>query len=98
MNYYISMRLADAKEYEFRFKHEDALRWIDQEFASAGCEVANPVGKMVLSDKILALAKACAADTLAKKTPRVEKYIRSVGLATGRANITVEVRGNSVGF
>lgn len=106
MNHYVSIRFEGGKEYNFRLKdgdagsmtRDEALRWIDEQFANAGCEVANPVGKTVLADKILALAKAYGSDTFAQRTQWAEKFVRCVGLATGKAHISVDIPGNSVGF
>ena len=61
MVYHIIVSFGREREYDFKFPHaelatgspEEARRWFDKEFADLECEPSNPMGKVLIIDKIL---------------------------------------------
>ncbi|MBO3704745.1 MAG: hypothetical protein J5W83_19830, partial [Candidatus Accumulibacter sp.] len=64
MVYHITVSFGRERDYEFKFPHtelatgspEEPRRWFDKEFADLECEPTNPMGKVLISDKILNVA------------------------------------------
>src|SRR5262245_17634214 len=65
MLYQVIVVFGKDKEYEFKMSDvdlagrsaEEARRWFDKEFADLECEPSNPVGKVLIIDKILGVAR-----------------------------------------
>ena len=65
MVYHIIVSFGRERQYEFKFSHtelavgspEEARRWFDKEFADLECEPSNPMGKVLIIDKILNVAR-----------------------------------------
>lgn len=102
----IVVSFGKGKDYEFRFHDRDiatvdgaeARRWIDQEFAASGLEPANPVGKAVMPDKILALAKGAGESAFAGNSEWARKFLRYAVAVLGRPSITLDIPGSTVGY
>jgi hypothetical protein len=66
MGCHVTVVTASGERHEFELHDADfagldarqAQEWLGQEFEAAGCVPTNPVGKLLLADKILCLAKA----------------------------------------
>ena len=75
MVYHIIVSFGRERQYEFKFSHtelavgspEEARRWFDKEFADLECEPSNPMGKVLIIDKMTPTSRR-SARTL---TPRM---------------------------
>ncbi len=75
-----------------------AQEWLGQEFEAAGCVPTNPVGKLLLADKILCLAKTQKDAVYAEPTPWVNSFVRAAAAAIGRAVLTIDLGNHSLGY
>ncbi len=75
-----------------------AQEWLGQEFEAAGCVPTNPVGKLLLADKILCLAKTQKDAVYAEPTPWVRNFVRAAAAAIGRPVLTVDLGNHSLGY
>jgi len=101
----ITVVLADGERLEFDVPVREAAwdshaahEWLAREFENAGCEPANPVGKLLLADKVLSLAKTVPFSAFAEPTPWLRDYFKAVACAIGRPVVTIDLAGNSLGY
>jgi hypothetical protein len=87
----IALRPADSMPLE------DARQWLDAEFQRLGATIGRPTGKVLLVDKVLAIAEAAGAEGFADSA-WAEAYARAAAGALRRPLIRVDVPNTSVGF
>ena len=86
----ISLRVADALTV-------DAARlWLDQEFERLQCVPTRPTGKVLLADKLLAIAEAASAEGFADAAWSAQ-YARAAAGALNRSLIRVDVEAATIG-
>jgi hypothetical protein len=102
----VTVVLADGERLEFDVPARDmatcdshmAHEWLAREFETAGCVTANPMGKLLLADKVLSLAKTVPVAAFAEPTPWLRDYFKAVACAIGRPVVTVDLANNSLGY
>jgi hypothetical protein len=77
---------------------EQARRWFDTEFNSLECEPSNPVGKVLIIDKILNVAKYGGEQRFKDKKEWSRQFARNAALALARDTIRVDVAEFSIGY
>lgn len=97
-----------GKDGEFDFKvpesetgaqaAEAARQWFDREFGALEADVATPVGKVLLADRILSVAKYSGARRFRDEAAWAEQFARSTAALLARDVIKVDVENYSVGF
>ncbi|HEY5762438.1 MAG TPA: hypothetical protein VIS73_04445 [Rhodocyclaceae bacterium] len=95
-----------GREYDYVFQEADlsgatdiaARQWFDSEFEALECEPSNPVGKVLIIDKILNVAKYGGEDRFAGQKEWAHRFARNTALALGRDTICVDVAGFSIGY
>ena len=75
-----------------------AQEWLGAEFDGAGCTPTNPVGKLLLADKILVLAKTVPPKNFENPTAWVQEYLRATACALGRPAITIDLARHALGY
>jgi hypothetical protein len=100
MRYQVIVLLPGAEEITLRVADAltvDAARtWLDQEFTRLNCVPARPTGKVLLADKLLAIAEASAAEGFADAAWAAD-YARAAAGALNRPLIRVDVAAASIG-
>jgi hypothetical protein len=76
---------------------EAAQRWLDREFQRLDVTVSRPTGKVLLVDKVLAIAEAAGSRGFADAV-WADSYARAAAGALRRPLIRVDVPNTSVGF
>ena len=102
----ITVVLADGERLEFDVPAREmaacdsraAHEWLAREFEAAGCVPANPVGKLLLADKVLSLATTIPAASFASPTPWLRDYFRAVACVIGRPVVTIDLAAHSLGY
>lgn len=74
-----------------------ARQWLDAEFQRLEATISRPTGKVLLVDKVLAIAEAAGTQGFADAT-WAEAYARAAAGALRRPLIRVDVPNASVGF
>lgn len=103
---HINVNFGKDREYEFRVHEadmagigrDDAQRWFDEQYVSLGCEPINPMGKVLLSDKLLSVARSMGAEAFSRDTDWSRSFARYAAVLVGRPNIAINVPDTSVGF
>lgn len=106
MGCHVTVVVASGERYEFELNDADlasldtrqAQEWLGQEFVAAGCVPTNPVGKLLLADKILCLAKTQKEAAWAKPSPWARQFVRAAATAIGRAVLTIDLGNHSLGY
>lgn len=77
---------------------EQARRWFDVEFKELECEPSNPVGKVLIIDKILNVAKYGSEQRFQEGKEWAKTFARNTALALGRDTIRVDVSEFVIGY
>jgi hypothetical protein len=106
MRYQVIVSFGKDKEYSYDFSQSDldessadeARRWFDKEFSELNCEPTNPVGKVLIIDKILNVARSGGEQRFIDGKSWAAKFARYTALALGRDIIRVDVEALSIGY
>ena len=90
---------------EFRFEldgvepmaHEEARRWLDNEFTRMECEPLRASGKVLLADKVLVVAAAAGASLLGDRAWLAD-FARATSATLARPVVRVDVQSMTVNF
>lgn len=93
------------RDYEVRLLEPDlagsdaqkAREWFDQEWTTLECEPTHPMGKVLLLDKILGVAKYGGEKRFAEAGDWAKAFARNAVLVLGRPAVRVDVSQNRVG-
>ena len=77
--------------------HEEARRWLDDEFVRLECEHLRASGKVLLADKVLTVAQAAGATLLADREWS-SQFARAAVAALTRPVVRVDVAAMAVTF
>jgi hypothetical protein len=106
MLHHVKVSFAKGRDYEFQFSDADligltaeqARRWIENEYTTLECEVASPMGKVLVIDKILSVAKYGGEQRFIDGKDWARSFCRSVALALGRDTVRVDVAEFVIGY
>lgn len=101
----VTVSFARNRDYEFRIPSgeknprtaDDAQVWLGQQFEEFGCTPRSMVGKVLILDKVLEVARAAGEKRFAEGGDWAERYARAVIAALGREAVRVDVAENTVG-
>jgi hypothetical protein len=101
----VVVAFARGSEYEFHVSDQDIAacgreegnRWLDQEWVDLDCIPSNPVGKILVLDKILCVAKYAGERQFANNEEWANLYARAVASVLDRRSIRVDVGEHVVG-
>lgn len=77
--------------------HEEARRWLDDEFVRLECEPLRASGKVLLADKVLTVASAAGARLLVDPAWS-SQFARATVAALARPAVRVDVEAMTVTF
>jgi hypothetical protein len=106
MLYHVVVSFGKDKEYQFEFAQsdlaesspEEARRWFDKEFSDLKCEPSNPMGKVLIIDKILNVARYGGEQRFVDGKTWATQFARYTALALGRDTIRVDVEAFNIGY
>ena len=78
--------------------HEEARRWLDEQFLAFDCEPLRPTGKVLTADKVLALATAAGAAQFEGDADWAQAFARAALGALGRPLVKVDVAGGALNY
>ena len=80
-----------------QMSHEEGRRWLDEQFQVFECEPQRASGKVLIADKVLAIARAAGHAQFSNET-WAREFARAASAALSRPLITVDVAAALVGF
>ena len=106
MFYYVTVAFGKDKEHQYKFSSEDlaesspdeARRWFDREFSELKSDPVNPVGKVLIIDKILDVARGAGEQRFADGQMWAAKFARYTALALGRDMVRVDVAAYAISY
>jgi hypothetical protein len=106
MVYHVIVSFGKDKEYPYQFSQadlsdsslEEARRWFDKEFVDLGCEPSNRMGKVLIIDKILNIARYGGEQRFIDGKTWATQFARYTALALGRDTIRVDVDAFNIGY
>jgi hypothetical protein len=99
----VSVVLSPQQEFRFDLtgvvpmEHEEARRWLDEQFTRLDCEPLRASGKVLLADKVLTVARAANASLLADPHWS-QAFARAASAALARPVVRVDVPSMAVTF
>jgi len=106
MLYHVVVSFGKEREYQFKFSQaelaesspEEARRWFDKEYADLNCEPSNPMGKVLIIDKILGIARNGGEQRFIDGKTWATQFARYTALALSRDTIRVDVAEMTIGY
>lgn len=106
MLYHVTVSFGKDREHEFKFSAselasgtvEEARRWFDREFADLECEPTNPMGKVLIIDKVLNVARYGGEQRFVDGKGWAVSFARYTALVLGRDTIRVDVAAFNIGY
>lgn len=77
---------------------DDARRWLDEQFLDFDCEPLRASGKVLLADKLLAIAEAAGPEAFAAGDAWTRRFAEAAGAATARATVHIDVAKRTLDF
>ena len=106
MFYYVTVAFGKDREYPYKFSSEElaesspeeARRWFDREFSELKTDPVNPVGKVLIIDKILDVARGGGEQRFADGQIWAAGFARYTALALGREMVRVDVAAYAISY
>jgi len=106
MERHVVVSFGPSAEFEYLCDHphaavgtnDEAWRWLDREFVALECEVVTPTGKVLIADKILAVARCAGERRFATDNDWSNQFACSAVLALKRDFVRVDVAENLVSY
>ncbi len=106
MERHVVVSFGPDSEYEFHCDDHrspvrnvaDARDWLEQQFHVLECEVVTPTGKILIIDKILAVARNAGERRFAGDGDWALRFACSAALALNRAAVRVNVVDDTVSY
>ena len=105
MSCHVIVAFARASEYDFnvsdrglaQLDRESAHRWLDQQMLALDCQPDSPVGKTLLLDKVLNVAKHGGEKRFGLRGDWAQRYACAVARLLDRPVIRIDVGESVVG-
>ena len=106
MAHTLTVVFGSGKEFEFTMEDSDlaavsedaAWRWFDREYNELDCHASSPVGKVLVIDKILNVAKFSGESRFEGYPEWAQDYARHAGRLLDRDKVRVDVGNAAIGF
>ena len=103
MHSVVTVSLDPSQEFRFELDgvepmaHEDARRWLDNEFTRMECEPLRASGKVLMADKVLTVAAAAGAPMLGDRAWMAD-FARATSAALARPVVRVDVQSMTINY
>jgi len=102
----VVVSFGDDNEFDFQLSSADlaglaaneARQWFEREFTALECDVAAPIGKVLLADFILSVAKYAGERRFREQHAWAEQFAKNATVLLARDLIRVDVVNNTVGY
>jgi hypothetical protein len=103
---HLSVVFADGQRMDYelhdaeiaRFGRDEAKNWLGQEFEAAGCVPSNPVGKLLLADRIIGLAKEQSKRDFDPPSPWMKEFLAATAAALNCPVVTIDLGNDTLGY
>ena len=106
MSRHVIVSFGPGTEFEFKVpaaevagQSADAARqWFDREFVALECDVPSPIGKVLIADRVLSVAKYAGVQRFREQRDWAEEFARNAAVMLGRDLVRVDVPNYTVGY
>ena len=106
MSRHVIVSFGPGAEFEYKIpaaevagQTADAARqWFDREFIALECDVPSPIGKVLIADRVLSVAKYAGQHRFRDQPEWAEQFARNAVVMLGRDLVKVDVPNYTVGF
>jgi hypothetical protein len=77
---------------------EAARQWFDREFIALECDVPSPIGKVLIADRVLSVAKYAGAERFREQHDWAREFARNTAVMLDRDLVRVDVPNYTVGY
>ena len=75
-----------------------ARQWFDREFIALECDVPSPIGKILIADRLLSVAKYAGPQRFRDHADWAHEFARNAAVMLGRDLVRVDVPNYTVGY
>lgn len=75
-----------------------ARQWFDREFIALECDVPSPIGKVLIADRVLSVAKYAGAERFREQHDWAREFARNTAVMLDRDLVRVDVPNYTVGY
>lgn len=105
-NRLVVVSFGDGYDFEFKVSAADlagisadkARDWLAREFAESGCEVAAPIGKVLLADLVLGVARSSGQRRFKAEPAWATQFAHNAAAVMPHDLIKVDVANSIVGY
>jgi hypothetical protein len=106
MHQHVTVTFGNDKRFEYKLTSDDlsgltadqARKWFDREFQELECDVPSPMGKVLLVDRILTVARYSGERRFREQPAWAAQFARHAAVMTGREVLRVDVEKNSIDY
>jgi hypothetical protein len=106
MHQNVIVSFGSDKRFEYKLTAEDlagytgeqARKWFDREFQELECDVPTPMGKVLLADRILSVAKYSGEQRFRDHPDWAGHFARNAAVMMGREVIRVDVEKYTIAY
>ena len=106
MVYHVIVSFARDRHYRYAFSAseladgspEEARRWFDKEYADLQCEPTSRMGKVLIIDKILSIARNGGESRFQAGQEWARQFARYTALALARETVRIDVQAFHIGY
>ena len=106
MLYHVVISFAKDREYRYEFSSvelaehspEEARRWFDKEFTDLKCEPSSRMGKVLIIDKILGIARKAGEQRFIDGKAWAAQFSRYALLALARDTVRIDLAEMTISY
>jgi len=106
MSRHVIVSFGPGTEFEFKVAVADlaghtadaARQWFDREFIALECDVPSPIGKVLIADRVLSVAKYAGAERFREQRDWAQEFARNTAVMLDRDLVRVDVPNYTVGY
>jgi hypothetical protein len=106
MSRHVIVSFGPGTEFEFKVPAADlaghtadaARQWFDREFVALECDVPSPIGKVLIADRVLSVAKYAGAERFREQPGWANEFARNTATMLDRDLVRVDVPNYTVGY
>ena len=88
----------DLHAHETPLPADEARRWLDDQFLAHDCEPLRHTGKVLIADKVMALATAAGEARFASDASWAQAFARATLGALGRPIVKVDLQAGAISY
>jgi len=106
MSRHIIVSFGQGTEFEYRIPAAEvaalsadaARQWFDREFIALECDVPSPIGKILIADRVLSVARYAGPQRFREHADWAHEFARNAAAMLGRELVRVDVPNYTVGY